>query len=850
MTSTFLDSHNGRMRASLLMLMNAILISMPAIPAALAQEVAPILEFPQIGLDDTSKYRGYATRFFRDSESNTLQIVINQNDGRVVNLWADAANESISFTVRDAAGKPAKLMWGFPGAEMRSIEETRCVQYTLSVESPALEIGHFLLGSMRKERDFQYQQKHKLSFEAEPYIEPELIELIRNLERLPSEERDGCFAVLTATSVADLRARLIPEVTFHKDQSQSTVLVKQITFDGKNHLSLELSVPSNEAIIAGGLERVSIRAIANQPIQLSVKIGTDSPSLTPLRRQEIFNQDFFNFYERVKAEHHNLLGKASLDPDDKEKLLRFQWLQRQVTSLELLCFKEKLMAGLPNFATYFGRDMMMSALMMEPIWSPAMHEHVMASVLRKLSPAGEVSHEEALGSQAIRENAAAYNQLISEYLQWSAQKSDVKADSALTKARLLLGNLQSIRENYNMLDDDFQLPVLVGRYLTRQDISIERKQEFLLAPVGTHQSGSRLAMLMRTLLYVSNLTTKYVNEPVAENLVGFPKIDAQRWFSGSWRDSGPGYANGRFAMDINVIWAPKALKSLVGIFDFLREIGFSIDRLESLVPEIRSTKLVEYGLDPRVLQQAVQTWQQAVRHFEVRLNPQEVQQRVHAKLEWLPEEERTYWQKVMAESTADKDSIAFFALSLDATGRPIPVVNTDPATWLFLEDFTQEILDGQQSPDDVLGLVRICVTPFPIGLFLEGVGPVVANDAYASSQVGENFQRDPYHSPRTVWGREVNLLILGLVKQILAAHDDKKQIRSAMLNSYVLELRAVLNKIHSAVESSGLKHNELWSYKIIDGKHLPARYATSSDIQLWNLTDLAVQYSLERLSSY
>ena len=81
------------------------------------------------------------------------------------------------------------------------------------------------------------------------------------------------------------------------------------------------------------------------------------------------------------------------------------------------------MAGLPNFATYFGRDMMMAALMMRPIWRPAMSEHVIASVLRKLSPRGDVSHEEALGGQAIRENAAEYNALMAAYFASVARDS-------------------------------------------------------------------------------------------------------------------------------------------------------------------------------------------------------------------------------------------------------------------------------------------------------------------------------------------------------------------------------------------------------------------------------------------
>src|SRR6185503_19834648 len=118
---------------------------------------------------------------------------------------------------------------------------------------------------------------------------------------------------------------------------------------------------------------------------------------------------------------------------------------------ELLSSREKLMAGLPNYATYFGRDMLMTALLMEPVWSDTMAEHVIAAALAKLAPSGEVSHEEALGGQAIRENAACYNRLVA-------------ADS-VARARLVLGALAAVRENYMMVDDDFQLPIVAARYL-------------------------------------------------------------------------------------------------------------------------------------------------------------------------------------------------------------------------------------------------------------------------------------------------------------------------------------------------------------------------------------------------
>jgi len=124
----------------------------------------------------------------------------------------------------------------------------------------------------------------------------------------------------------------------------------------------------------------------------------------------------------------------------------------------------------------------------------------------------------------------------------------------------------------------------------------------------------------------------------------------------------------------------------------------------------------------------------------------------------------------------------------------------------------------------------------------------VANDAYASPEIWESFKRDHYHSPKVVWGREVNLLILGLSKQILAAYDSRGNIKNPALESYVEELNEVLSKIITAVESSGFKHNELWDYQIKDGKLLPMRYTTSCDIQLWNLTNLSVQFLLARIS--
>src|SRR2546427_361446 len=187
---------------------------------------------------------------------------------------------------------------------------------------------------------------------------------------------------------------------------------------------------------------MTVRPRRPGPMTIAVEIVTDGPALTPLSRDAIFNDRFRRFCEGVRA--------------DTAHPLRFRRLEREVRGFELLSSREKLMAGLPNYATYFGRDMLMTALLMEPVWSDTMPEHVIAAALRKLGSAGDVSHEEALGGQAIRENAAAYN-----------RSGDLR----------LLANLAAVRENYFMVDDDFQLPVVAGHYFANPAVPAERSEE-------------------------------------------------------------------------------------------------------------------------------------------------------------------------------------------------------------------------------------------------------------------------------------------------------------------------------------------------------------------------------------
>ena len=716
-----------------------------AVSAAAQQSVPPYLSFPEPGLDDPAAYQGYRTRLYRDARHNTVQIYLNQTNGRVVHVWADALDESLGFTARDTAGHPATLDWGGSGAVPATTGARRTLRYSLTLPAAPTRIGLFLLGSMRVERDFQYAGRDTGVFRTPTFIPAELDQLVTKIAGLAPADRRRALQLLGAASVAALRARLEPSVTIEQSAATWTVRVAQPSFDGRYHLALTFSGAARAAAVTPGRGIVTIRPKGSRPVTVTVEIATDAPALTPLDRDAIFNAAFRRFYESVRA--------------DTAHPLRFRQLEREVRGFELLSSKEKLMAGLPTYATYFGRDMLMTALLMEPVWSDTMAENVIAAALRKLGPPGDVSHEEALGGQAIRENAARYVQ---------------HPDPAI------LAHLDQVRENYYMVDDDFQLPVVAAHYFANPNVTPERKRQFV-ARWG--------AALRKNLAYVWTRAAPYARDSIATNLVGFARDPDGWWHPGSWRDSRVGYAGGKFAFDVNTVWVPGALRAIA-------VIRGQLDSTAGLP-------------DSATLARAIATWDGAIRHFGVTLSPADVAARVHAKLASLPEVERAHWDSVLARSGLPTDTLRFYAVSLDSLGQPIPVMNTDPA------------MMGTQD-------VQTFLLPYPVGLFVAGLGPLTANDAYAGPAVWQMFERDRYHSPRVVWGRDVNILLAGLARR---------------------GERAASDSIVAAVDRSGLRHAELWSYQIdAQGLH-PVRYGTSGDVQLWSLTDLAVQFLLAQTAS-
>ena len=792
-----------------------LVLQLFTVPPA-SRPAAPVLSFPDPSLDDTAAYQGYLTRFFRDFRGNTAQIYVDNRAGRVVHLLADAENESIGFTVRDESRGPARVDWASERAIVSGSSRSRTMAYDLTANAPRISIGWFVLGSMRVERDFQYAGAQKKPFASPPFVLAEMERLLVALDRLDAATRARHLSYLNAATVADVRARLRPTVSTATRGAVWAARIVQPSLDGRDTLSVELSVDSRRVGALRAGDSLSFTAKSGQAVPFTVAVYTTGKALTPLTREEIFNAPFLRFLTAARRDSTTTAAR---------------WLERETRGVQLLSSHEKLMAGLPAYATYFGRDMLVSALMMRPIWRADMSAFVIASVLKKLSPAGEVSHEEALGGQADREAADEYARLVDSSFQAAGGGGGDRtgADSLLARAGAILRQHRRVRENYHMIDDEFQLPVLEARWLADSSVTAARKFAFLL---DSTDGEPRVRKMLRELALVSRMTAAYIADPLATNLVSFAQRDSGQWQSASWRDSNEGYAGGRFAMDVNAVWAPHALESMAAILHMLPTLGVRLEALERSLPELGpTTPLGSYLRDPRALQRAIDIWKGASRHFVVALSSADVQTRVRARLAVLPEGERVHWTNVIAASKADQDSLSFLALSLDASGHPIAVANSDPATRLFLADSRID-----SSTADLLRDVRLFGLPYPVGLFIDNVGPVVANDAYAPPSIWPQFERDQYHGPRVVWGREVNLFMLG-VTRLLAADRDP---------ATAAELRGALSRVQSAVDASAF-HSELWTYGLRDGRIVPVRYSTGSDLQLWSMTDLAVQFALSRL---
>jgi hypothetical protein len=243
----------------------------------------PVLSFPESSLDDSAAYHGYQTRFYRDAAGNTLQIYLDGRSGRVVHLWANADDESAGVTVRTPRVSPCRPMeQRLPTVSTDG--RARVFEYGLIADAARVDLGLFVLGSMRVERDFQYADRQRQPFASPPFAPPEMNRLLTALERLDPTERRRHLAFLNASTVEQVRSRLRPVITSRQEPTAWTARVVQASLDARDTLTLRCA-PTRLA--ASQISVVSLTNRTANEIPFTLRISTTGRPLTPLVKKSL-----------------------------------------------------------------------------------------------------------------------------------------------------------------------------------------------------------------------------------------------------------------------------------------------------------------------------------------------------------------------------------------------------------------------------------------------------------------------------------------------------------------------------------------------------------------------------------
>jgi hypothetical protein len=401
-----------------------------------------------------------------------------------------------------------------------------------------------------------------------------------------------------------------------------------------------------------------------------------------------------------------LSGETPLTPLPEDKLLdaRARPDREARNTLTFLSYREKFLAGSWRFNTYFGRDTLMSMDLLMPALTPLALESGLDSVLARLSPRGEVAHEEDIGEFAIL-----------DHLRTDGSRSDEPV------------------YNYNMIDGTFMLAPVVCAWLLDDGRGHSRAEAFLARDDGRGGVSKRTAGadLMSNLRLVMQSARSFGEDPKVQNLVGLK----DQLGVGEWRDSGDGLGGGHYPYDVNAVLVPAALDAAARLYASHLLDPYLTDSDRALLARAAALRDV---------------WRAKASHYFEVSEPNEIARRaVQGYAASL---------KVSADAalaSVGDDTLRFHALALRSDGSPVPVVNSDEGFALLLT---------HPSPQEIEEAVSSVMRPFPAGL-LTNAGVVVANPVFAPRDLQERFTNRAYHGT-VIWSWQQAMLAAGLERQL------------------------------------------------------------------------------------
>lgn len=578
-----------------------------------------------------------------------------------------------------------------------------------------------------------------------------------------------------------------------RENGREILTVERPEFFGHRTYRARLSLPDCALLDAQGLV-ITLR----DERSLELEVTTPYRGLTPIPDEDLFNDAYAS---RCADPAGPLAGLPR-----SERLL----LERARESLKFLATGEKLLAGGYRFLTYFGRDTLLSSRMLLPIVGRPVIEAACSSVLDRLSPAGEVAHEEALGNQAILEHMRAFADHV----------DSLRFDEAVRE----IERFDQPVMDYQMVDDDFLLAPLV------RDILLSRDDMSALL-VG---AGNRVHKL--------GLNLEYVLLQTLSGLKDGKGIPIRSQWTGNWRDSNEGLGMGRYPGDINRFLVPAALEALQEILEhpLMAEVG-----LRRAISEGEEFPLLRRAVRDRGwLGELQERWAAVAGKYSVHLAPEVLRARIADFLSEASPAERRYFGALEAGPDCTLSGFSsgrcappvergldFSALSLDDSHRPVEVVHSDSVFALFNRPLPVR---------DLVEHLTLFSLPFPLGLWTEA-GPLVANPVLCRTpELAALLDPGGYHG-EVIWGWVAGMLHLGLARQRAWIGSDPAGPAADLLSTMEERLRECLSR------NAQIAASELWSWEVDEHGLSSVAFGSraahteeSNAVQLWNTVWLAV----------
>jgi hypothetical protein len=520
----------------------------------------------------------------------------------------------------------------------------------------------------------------------------------------------GVTGVLSFNSSAELTIPILGSIRNIRDFTEGPSILQPLIQGATN--ASENSADGGATIARLWLDNITTTTFTMTPFS-----GTGS-SIKVKNKTLSFGAGKYTFSASFNYPQLEQLTAAEvLNSESKDLITQ---MPDQTTSLAFLSYTEKLLAGAWRFLTYFGRDSMISALLLEPVLSQgngSAMEAVLGAVLERINRTdGSVCHEETIGDYAT-------------FLNYQNNITSTAASCT-----------------YPMIDTDYYLPILMDRYFTQSSVGPSRLQPFLARQAGSLE----IDVLNKGLTYgdlalsnaekIMKLAAAFAASggQTATNLLHL-KSDQ---IVGQWRDSTYGIGGGRIPFDVNTGLAPAALRSIAALSRFNSSIFPGHDNWGTLADTY------------------AQVWEdKTLSFFEQSITPSEATSRLNT----FVKSATFYDGPTHASTISNTTNTTFYSISLNGYNdlTSVDVLHTDTCFRLFLLNSTNQA----QLTSFLSNVASSILRPFPAGLSTP-VGLVVANPALGAQAVlTQNFTNAAYHGT-VVWSWPLAMMAKGLELQL------------------------------------------------------------------------------------